>query len=580
MSLDETRRRELLRERIAARRAGQPRRLKTLGPTAIRMVELAVRLRSTAAPPSAAPSEAVIRLAARGKSPSTWNRYAAALLRWEAYAGRVGSTFLPADPTHFANFLAEAATGASGHTQTKQRACAIDALSTVARVPSPVGDALVQDVRSGLRRTLRGTRGRARPIFSYELPTADTLPSPPSGKGGGPRRMVPGEAVAPPSVRKRARAQALRCSAVLEGAALRYDDIVEGQIGDAIVLPGLVDLSIFGSKTDSTLSGQPSVLPDPENPRSGAHAFLEGIRLGLIRLAALPPLTLAALATRFRAALSAREIGQGASELASWPADIRALSAPLYAAGLPVHCLPIYGQWQHARLHAQSDLQAGVERHIFLALTSHALASAGVEVAGMGAHSFRRGRAVELFHGHASRETVTEVLRHRSAASTRPYLSDSVRLAALAVTMSAVASGRVDLADPGIRRPLGPGAAGGARFPLQAPLLGPTGPGEIPAGVVRSGVGLAAAAAHLRQPLAGGRGIPPPVGNLATSARPLARRGAAVGAGAGRIRAVPAADGRPDPQPTLRGLPGPAAFSGGRPGHPFGARLGPPPARR
>ena len=71
--------------------------------------------------------------------------------------------------------------------------------------------------------------------------------------------MVPGEAVAPPSVRKRARAQALRCSAVLEGAALRYDDIVEGQIGDAIVFPGLVDLSIFGSKTDSTLSGQPSV---------------------------------------------------------------------------------------------------------------------------------------------------------------------------------------------------------------------------------------------------------------------------------------------------------------------------------
>ena len=136
--------------------------------------------------------------------------------------------------------------------------------------------------------------------------------------------MVPGEAVAPPSVqvRKRARAQALRCSAVLEGAALRYDDIVVGQIGDAIVLPGLVDLSIFGSKTDSTLSGQQSVLPDPENPRSGAHAFLEGISLGLIRLAALPPLILAPLATRFRAALSAREIGQGASELASWPADI------------------------------------------------------------------------------------------------------------------------------------------------------------------------------------------------------------------------------------------------------------------
>ena len=174
-----------------------------------------------------------------------------------------------------------------------------------------------------------------------------------------------------------------------------------------------------------------------------------------------------------------------------------------------------------------SDLQAGVERHIFLTLTSHALASARVEVAGMGTHRFRRGRAVELFHGHASRETVMEVLRHRSAASTRPYLSYSVRLAALAVTMSAVSSGRIDLADPGIRRPLGPCAAGGARFPLQAPLLGPTGPGVIPTGVVRSGVGLAAAAAHLRQPLAGGQGDTSTrrdSGHISTTARPTRGR--------------------------------------------------------
>ena len=134
---------------------------------------------------------------------------------------------------------------------------------------------------------------------------------------------------------------------------------------------------------------------------------------------ALPPPILASLSAGFWAALSAREIGQGASELASWPADICALAGLLYVADLPVHCLPIYWQWQHARLHAQSDLQAGVERHIFLALTSHALASAGLEVAGMGAHSFRRGRAVELFHGHALREMVTEVLRHRSRPTER-----------------------------------------------------------------------------------------------------------------------------------------------------------------
>jgi hypothetical protein len=53
---------------------------------------------------------------------------------------------------------------------------------------------------------------------------------------------------------------------VLEGAALRYDDIVEGQIGDAIVLPDLVDLSVFGTKTDVNLTGQPAVLPCPADP--------------------------------------------------------------------------------------------------------------------------------------------------------------------------------------------------------------------------------------------------------------------------------------------------------------------------
>jgi hypothetical protein len=145
------------------------------------------------------------------------------------------------------SFLAEAAAGASGHTQTKQRACAIAVLSELARVPSPTGDDMVQDVRAGLRCTLVGTRGRARPIFSFELPSPGSLPPLPQGRGGGPRRMAPSDAVAPMSVRKRAREQAVRCSAMLEAAALRFDDIVEGQIGEAVVLPDLVALSVFGS---------------------------------------------------------------------------------------------------------------------------------------------------------------------------------------------------------------------------------------------------------------------------------------------------------------------------------------------
>ena len=434
------------------------------------MIGIAVQLRASLAGPSAAPSAAVLALAARGKAPTSWNRYATSLLSWEAYAARVGTSFLPADPSHFANFLAEAAAGASGHTQTKQRACAIAALSELARVPSLTGADMVRDVRAGLRRTLVGTRGRARPIFSFELPSPGSLPPLPHGRGGGPRRMAPGDAVAPMSVRKRAREQAVRCSAMLEAAALRFDDLVEGQIGDAVVLPDLIALSVFGSKTDGLLSGQSAVLPDPSDPRSGAFAFLESVRLGLSRLAAMEPAALAQAAARFRASLPPRQIGRGADELAAWPADIQALAQPRYAQGLPVHCLPIYGQWQHARLHGLSDLGAGVERAIFLALSTHALAAVGVEVSGIGAHSFRRGRAVELFHGNASRETVSEVLRHRSAASTRPYITDAARMASLAVTMSAASSGRH--------------ARGldGTRLPEPVP---PAGAGQPPPAVVR-----------------------------------------------------------------------------------------------
>ena len=129
---------------------------------------IALQLRSAATGHAVVPSAAVLGLATRGKSPTTWNRYASTLVRWEGYAALKGTSFLPADPAHFANFLAEAAEGSSGHTQTKHRVCAIDALSALARVPSPAADSLVRDVRAGLHRSLRGTRGRARPIFSYK----------------------------------------------------------------------------------------------------------------------------------------------------------------------------------------------------------------------------------------------------------------------------------------------------------------------------------------------------------------------------------------------------------------------------
>ena len=193
---------------MAARRAGQPRRLKALDPSALRTVAAAMQLRAPAGggDPALLPSAAAVRLAAREKSPATWNRYASVLRRWETYAVRAGTPFLPADPTHFANFLAEAAAGARGNTQSEQRACAIAALSTLAGVPSPADDPPVSGVPSGGRGA-----GRARSSATSFLPRA---PSPgPTGAGVGPAAAGPGW---PPPVRKRALAQAMRCAAILE----------------------------------------------------------------------------------------------------------------------------------------------------------------------------------------------------------------------------------------------------------------------------------------------------------------------------------------------------------------------------
>ena len=64
--------------------------------------------------------------------------------------------------------------------------------------------------------------------------------------------------------------------------------------------------------------------------------------------------------------------------------EVHQEAEPLYRDGLPVHCLPVYGQLQHARLEAQSDLRAPVPRATFLALSSNALAAAGVATDGLG----------------------------------------------------------------------------------------------------------------------------------------------------------------------------------------------------
>ena len=77
LRLEEARRREALRAHIIARRAGTPRRLERLDATAVRLIALAMDLRSRASGGAAVPAAAA-RLAAGDKAPRTWNRYATA----------------------------------------------------------------------------------------------------------------------------------------------------------------------------------------------------------------------------------------------------------------------------------------------------------------------------------------------------------------------------------------------------------------------------------------------------------------------------------------------------------------------
>jgi hypothetical protein len=80
-----------------------------------------------------------------------------------------------------------------------------------------------------------------------------------------------------------------------------------------------------------------------DRANAGAPALLEGARLGLSRLLALPEGALGAVIARFRASCSSeRAAGRGAAAFENRPADIQALAAPLYARGLPVHTASLY----------------------------------------------------------------------------------------------------------------------------------------------------------------------------------------------------------------------------------------------
>jgi hypothetical protein len=155
------------------------------------------------------------------------------------------------------------------------------------------------------------------------------------------------------------------------------------------------------SSSTSPSSGPKRTRPSRARPRrslcranEGAPALLESTRLGLPRLLALPEGTFDAIIARVRSSCSERAVGHGAAEFVNGPADIQALAVPLYARGLPVHCLPIYGTWLFARLDAGSDLSEAVPYNQFMCMSRvagpgrAALPNTGLSVARHGSHSF------------------------------------------------------------------------------------------------------------------------------------------------------------------------------------------------
>jgi hypothetical protein len=88
-----------------------------------------------------------------------------------------------------------------------------------------------------------------RPNFAHQIPVPPLSPPPPR----------PGRAIPPRS--RRAREATARHMAFLHDRALRYADTLEGQLGDTLFFDDCVDISIFGSKTDQLLAGQPAAMP-------------------------------------------------------------------------------------------------------------------------------------------------------------------------------------------------------------------------------------------------------------------------------------------------------------------------------
>ena len=329
-SLPELRDRDTLRAAVLARRAGRPRQLKRLLPETEALVQDAIRAAHSGGAPL--PPELVQAITA-GLAAPTWNSYTAALRSWRDFASARGFDPIPADPTRFACYRAEEGRDERGCSQTKARICTIRALSDLVGAPSPHEHPLVAGYRPGARRMKVARRGSVRPIFAHEIPRPGSSPLA-RGRGG---RSLPARS-------RRARDATALHLAFLHDGALRYDYMLEGQLGDILCFDSYLDVSVFGSKTDRRLAGQPATMPRSPEPTSGAAGLFQAARSGMERLLALPQEALAAIAARFQAA-NDDPCPTRREALATWPDDIRALADRLYAAGIAAHRLPVFGRW-------------------------------------------------------------------------------------------------------------------------------------------------------------------------------------------------------------------------------------------
>ena len=487
-SLNELVEQERVLATITARRAGQPRVRKAIGPRAANLVREAVSgpSQGRAAPGSELP-DALVEMITRSKRGPTWERYSPGWSQWTTFVSARGKTPLPIDPVEFASFLAETGRSDAGYSQTKMRICAAKAFAALGGHSFQDDHPLIKGYRAGARQTKVVVRPKAKPIFASDIPHEHA-------PGG-----LPPQDLRPKYGKRPVLASIAMTKAVaghmrlMSDTGTRYDDTAEAQLGDAYLCQHATLLPIFRSKTKG--GGLPAVLPKTEDPHDGYTGLVETVRAGLAKLLLLEPSVLTAISKRFQA-LNNDPHRTGIEAMQSWPEDVQAQAARLYAVGLPVHRLPIFGRWLYEELHHGSDLSASLTTRQFGRAVKALVQAQGKDPTNVGAHSMRQGKGVEMFHHRTPVKTVMHALRHTSTLSCEPYVLASAKLATVAVT-------QCELARRGRNPPAG-GALGGSG--LNTPDADPP-------------------------PPIGGRTLPPPRAG-GPHGPPLPRRGRGRGRGA------------------------------------------------